>query len=188
MSHLFFHYPATLYDINKKRKPLLMTDLTKGFTIAKIVRDLVAVYYDYNVDDGDRPDTIAEQYYGDSTLDWVILITNGIIDPQWDWPMNYNVFRKYIVAKYGSVSNAYDETHHYEQIIQKHKVNPDKTVVPEKTYEIDLTTYNTLSSLDKKLITAYDYEEKVNEEKRRIKILDEQFLPSIIEQTEGIFG
>jgi hypothetical protein len=187
MSHLFFHYPATLYDLQKKRKPLLMTDLTRGFKIAEIVKDNIAVYYDYIVDDGDRPDTIAQQYYDDETLDWIILVTNGLIDPQWDWPLSYNTFRKYINKKYGSVGNAYDEVHHYEQITQAHKVNFDNSIVPEETVEIDLTTYNTLSSLDKKLITAYDYEEKVNEKKRQLKILDEQFLPAIIEQVEGVF-
>jgi hypothetical protein len=185
--YLFFNYPATLYDLHKKKKPLLMTDLTKGFKIAEIVKERVATYYDYNIDDGDRPDTIAHQYYGDSSLDWIILVVNGIVDPQWDWPLAYDNFRKFVTKKYGGISDAYDQTHHYEQILQKHNVLADGTIVPEVSIEIDLTTYNTLSSIDKKLVTAYDYEDSENEKKRRIKILDESFVPSILEQAESMF-
>lgn len=58
------------------------------------------LFYSYDIQDGDTPETIAEKYYGDSYRYWIVLFANQIIDPQWNWPMGPKLFEDYIVDKY----------------------------------------------------------------------------------------
>lgn len=64
----------------------------------------------YNVVGDERPDQIAEKFYGDVTLDWVILLSNNIINVRDEWPLDSNSFNNYLESKY---ENIYD-IHHYE--------------------------------------------------------------------------
>ena len=56
----------------------------------------------YEIKGNDRPDNVAFEVYGDSTLDWVILITNNIINIQSEWPMSQTDFDAYLLEKYGN--------------------------------------------------------------------------------------
>ena len=55
---------------------------------------------------GARADTIAGSVYQDPTFDWVMYLTNNIVDPYVGWPLSQTDFYNYIVTKYGSVANA----------------------------------------------------------------------------------
>ena len=68
----------------------------------------------YIIKDGDRPETVAHQFYGDSTLHWVVLYANGasMQQPWYDWPMSQYDLTKFVAKKYGSGN--LNATHHYE--------------------------------------------------------------------------
>lgn len=187
MPQYFRNFPKVEYDIKKSGTKELMTNLTVRFKIQEILRSRIAVYHDYYINEGERADTIAFKAYEDPTLDWLIYLINVIIDPLFDWPLDYRSFINYIKEKYESVSEAQKQVHHYEWIYQKHKVLFNGKIIPEKTYEVDLNTYNTLNSLDRRVVYMYDYEEELNEQRRRIKLLDTQYVPDILNQIEGIF-
>lgn len=88
------------------------------FKRAKIRDDFstVATAFEYYSITGDeRPDQIAEKFYGDAELDWVILLTNNILDVNNEWPLEVNSFYKYMIDKYGS-EEAFTDVHHYETI------------------------------------------------------------------------
>lgn len=57
----------------------------------------------YTIEDGDTPDTIAYDYYGDATLHWVLLLSNNITNYYTQWPKTRNAFEKYLLGKYRSV-------------------------------------------------------------------------------------
>ncbi len=69
-------------------------------------------YQKYLIRDGDRPDTLAHQFYGDSELHWLIMYANGlsISNPWYDWPVPHGTLSKFITKKYPD--NEYG-THHY---------------------------------------------------------------------------
>src|SRR5690606_19009921 len=71
------------------------------------------VYYDYVIKDGERPDTIAYDYYGSSTYSWLVLLSNNIYDQYFQWPRSYREFYDYLKAKYGYVYELKSEVHHY---------------------------------------------------------------------------
>jgi len=185
--YYFEPFPTISYDLEKNNNPNEVTNLFLRYKVLDVFKDQYAVYYDYNIKDGERPDIIAAKYYEDPSLDWIILLTNNIIDPQYDWPLDSKSFRQFIVKKYGSVSAAKEQTHHYEQITKQQEVLFDGTVVPEEYFEIDLTTYNTLSSSDKRTVTSYTYEERINEDKRNIKLLSEEYVFDLVNQVKDVF-
>ena len=73
MAFYFRPFPKINYDIKKNGIPLLLTDVTKRYKIRDILQQKTAIYYNYTIRDGDRPDLIAFKYYGDETLDSIFL-------------------------------------------------------------------------------------------------------------------
>jgi len=71
------------------------------------------IFAPYQISENERPDQIAEKFYGDSELDWVILTTNNIINLNNEWPLDNNTLYEYLLEKYGSES-ALLATHHVE--------------------------------------------------------------------------
>ena len=190
MPHFFENHPKTLYDLHKKQRPLVMTNLTVFYKLQQLVVDRTTVMYEHTIAEGERPDTIAYKAYDDASLDWIIFLTNQIVDPRWEWPLTQQEFNKYIKNKYGSVSGAQGTTHHYEYIDQglTKVVHEDVvTITPEVKYEIDLTTYNATTPSKRRLVDSFTYEDRLNEEKRNIRLLDSSFVQQILTQAENVF-
>lgn len=187
MAYYFDNFPTVSYDLQKDGNPIDVTNIFLRYKIVDVFKKQQAVYYNYSVKDGERPDVIAFKYYGDASLDWIILLTNNIVDPQFDWPLSRRSFESYVAKKYGSISTAREQTHHYEQITQQQQVLFDGTIVPEEYFEIDVSTYNTLSESDRRIVTSYEYEERINEAKRDIKILSEDYVFDLLTQVAESF-
>jgi len=187
MAFFFTPFPTVQYDIKKNGKLEILTNVTVRFKIQEVLNNRTVVAYDYNVKDGERPDVIAYKYYNDQTLDWIILLTNNIIDPLFDWPLDTASLERFISKKYGSINVANSGIHHYEKIIRSQSVRFDGSVIPEKTVIVDQATYNTLSTDSRRIVTDYEYEIEQNEAKRQIKILDRKYIRSIVNEVETIF-
>ena len=99
MPFLFQEFPKVNYDIKKNGKLETVTNIMLRFKITQAIQSRKVVYYDYTVQEGDRPDIIAYKYYEDSTLDWLVLMANNIIDPVYDWPLNSRSFEKFIIDR-----------------------------------------------------------------------------------------
>ena len=188
MAFYFRPFPLIRYDLKKNKLPLLLTNVTARYKIRDILKNKVAIYYDYIVKDGDRPDNIAFKYYEDETLDWLIYIVNDIIDPYYDWPLDQDAFNKYIRTLYGSVAGAKGTVFEYRKIITKQKVLFDGTNVPERYVVVDQNTYNTLAADLRREVDAYEYYEEQNNNKRRIRLLDKRFAANVKSEVEVIFG
>ena len=192
MTQYFNSFPIIDYDLKAINKPLRVTDVTKRFIIRDFYRRNLLSYFSYDVKEGERPDNVAFAFYGEADLDWVILLPNEIIDPYFGWPRDYQEMQSYIRDKYGSIPNAMAQIHHYEQIIQKRKEVRDEDgeliLLPEKTLIVDQTTYITLESNNRKLVTAYDYEINMNDKRRNISVIDSAFVPSIVERYRNLYS
>lgn len=71
------------------------------------------IFYPYTIEEYERPDLIAEHYYGDSRYTWVVYLSNKIVDPYFEWPLSTNEFRSFIIKKYGSVEAALEKIEFY---------------------------------------------------------------------------
>lgn len=94
MPQYFFKYPKII------NRNILSTDLVTRIKIQDKYLDNEDLYYAYEMQDTDNAEILASKYYGNSELHWIILITNNIFDKDFDFPMPYNVFKKYLEYKY----------------------------------------------------------------------------------------
>lgn len=186
MAFFFADFPNTNYDILGNGATQIVKNPFLRYKILDVLKNRTALYYQYSVKEGQSAEAIAEKYYGDGSLDWVIYIVNDIIDPQESWPLDYNVFVKFIRSKYGSVSAAKSQTHHYEQIIQNQAVLSNGTIIPKKTVQVDLTTFNSLLPAERREVDAYTYEEELNDSKREVRVLHVDFLPQFLDEVQQI--
>ena len=185
MSFMFDRWPTVSYDLKKNGKPIELTNITLRFKINELLRDKSVVIYDYDVQDGERPDIIAYKYYDDETLDWVILLINNIIDPQFEWPLDDRSFERYMRKKYGSLETAKQTVHVYEKILRQQSVLFDGTIIPEKRVVVDKDTYDLTSPTLRRTVDKYTYELELNEARSRIKILDNRYITGLVSTYES---
>jgi hypothetical protein len=95
-------------------------------------------FYPYIIKEGQRPDHIAYDYYDDSRYAWLVLLSNQVIDPYYQWPLSSNQFNDVIIKKYGSVENAISRVHFY-----RNNFKNDDTI-------LDTAGYGALSTNQKK--------------------------------------
>ena len=139
-----------------------------------------AAIYSYTVNNDLRPDQVAHLYYGDSELLWLIFLANNIVDPYYGWPLTQNAFHDFIISKYGSIATAKTTIKHYryqEKDKETDELWQTKEIVTKETYDLN-GTFGTLRTISNALlqryqaVTAFIYEEELNESKRVIKVID----------------
>jgi hypothetical protein len=171
---------------------------------ASIIPELLknpAIYYSYDIQDGDTPEIIAHKYYGDSYRYWMVLLANEILDPQWEWPISGNIFNDYLIGKYGQSFNTQATIHHYEKTITQFDSGTNTTTT--NTVEIDLNTYNTTYqtiksytlptgvvtvTISKSAISYYDYELNLNESKRNIQLLNSSYVNQLETELKNLMS
>ena len=162
------------------------------------LQNVFTIFNKYIVKDGDRPDTIAENEYGKSTFDWVVLISAGIVNVRNEWPLSSKDLYDFSFNKYGLSIN---DVHHFETTEVKNSrgviVLPKGKVVNgdfKLTYSDNKKYYTndaTLSFFDQdvdrviipdpvKGVTNYEYEVLENEKKRTIFILRPEYLQQFL--------
>ena len=161
----FKDFPKFAYDfqIAGKTKVLLLTDITRNVRFRKEILGKIELYDEYDIQDGETPEIIAEKIYGNANYHWVIMLVNERYDYIADFPMAYSQLTKYVQDKYG-VGNEY-EVHHY---------------VNEKGYIVDQYY------VGKSAVSNLDYEERLNEQKRRIKLVSPQLIDRVMKQFKDI--
>lgn len=107
----FENFPLTYYTVYDDLSNVkIVTNITVRNKLSREAIDNILLYDEYDVKDGETPEILADKFYNNPQLHWVILITNDIIDPRFDWPLSINNLYQYCEGKY---SNVYG-THHYE--------------------------------------------------------------------------
>jgi len=96
------------------------------FRRAKLREDIfqnLSFFEKYEIQGDERPDNVAFKFYGDSTLDWVVLLSNNILNVQTEWPLSQNTFDKVMLERYETYDNFYNGVHHYETIETRDSLN-----------------------------------------------------------------
>lgn len=204
MAKFFNYFPKTLYTNELNNLGIdSVTNIISRFSFEENLKENISAFYEYDIQEGDTPEIIAHKYYGDSEKHWVVLLFNNIMDSQYDWPLQYSSFIKYIDNKYSA--NNYADTANtsvtglswsqntnniksYFKIITQSSGDNDfveKIEVDGNTYaNIAASTSNyTLQNgsnltitITKETQTYYDFELEENENKRKIKLLKSEFI------------
>ena len=64
------------------------------------LQNIFTIFNKFTISDGDRPDTVARNFYGKSNLDWVVLISAGITNVRDEWPLSSKELYDFAVSKY----------------------------------------------------------------------------------------
>ena len=154
----------------------------------------LAFFTKYQIVGDDRPDNIALEVYDDSSLDWLVLVCNNIVNIQTEWPMTQQAFDDYVLDKYGNYENL-NNIHHYETI--EFKNSQGVTIVPaglqvSENYTVDFYDYfgggRTLSDNLAVPVTNYEYEEKLENNKRNIFLLKPRYLNVVLDDMDDIMA
>ena len=148
------------------------------------------VFEKYQIRGDDRPDNVAYQFYGKSDYDWLVLVSNNILNIQTEWPMPQNTFDAFLLNKYGTYDKMND-VHHYET--REVKNTQGVVIVPagqivDKGYSYTYYEEFQQAFVDTGDITVevtnYDYETRIEEAKRNIFLLKRRYLPVILDDIE----
>lgn len=145
----------------------------------RLVQD-VTQYYFYTIKEGETPEWIAFEKYGDAELHWLIFVMNNIIDPYFDWPMTQRKFEDFIASTYGLRAN---DIHHMINLNTGKRLDPvDQEAVIR--YRASHGEYPLFINP----ITNRDHEFALNEERRQIKILMKPYVNDMIDQFETLMS
>lgn len=155
---MFNLYPKVNFKVNDYDY-VRAIDLSYTVKIADQLKTYRGInYLPYTVQNGERPDTVSTKFFNTPNFDWLVLLLNNMHSVYDDWPKDSLTLENYIVQKYGSISNASSTVKYY--------YDADGDV-------IDQTTYNALPASQRSLETILDYENKINLQKSRIRLVSE---------------
>ena len=232
----YFRYlPKIEYSDN------ITINITARAILKEQIRTNIDIYLPYLLSDHERPDTLAEAYYGNANWSWLIFYANDIIDPIRDWFKNETEFNIYLDRKYQTATDvrpgfeiANNRIHHYENenglqvdfltfindvadtvnsantfpstgyhindilIMVDSEGNETKAKILKVNeygyilnfipiYDDSIHGVYRVNTGAKKIVTCLDYEEELNESKRRINLIHEAYAATIVEQFKNIF-
>ena len=183
-------HPSLLPSRNKVESRIVVKNIFKRAKLRTDLDQAITGFNYYTIKEGMRPDMIAQELYDNPELDWVVLISNNITNIRNEWPLSHNDLQEYMLDKYGSEANVAG-VHHYEtrKIVDEY----NRVVIPAglevdanfsfkyKNYSNSIVTVNPVSA-----ITNYQYEVKLNDEKRRIRVLKPAYLSAFISEHREI--
>ena len=174
-------YPSPLSDRRSDREYITIKNLFRRVKLRDDLVDQVTAFERYEVRQGERPDIVAEEYYDNQDLDWLVLISNNITNVRDQWPLSDNELYNYAVEKYGveGLSQvAYHETTEVKDDLGRLifpagiRVDSDFTIPNPDIFD---TTLNPVRS-----ISNYEAESRLNDEKRSIVLLRKNYVTQAI--------
>jgi hypothetical protein len=161
----FKNFDKIYYDfqVGGKHQLHIVTDITKNLRFRKEILSNITLYDEYDIKDGETPEIIAEKIYGNAKYHWIIMLVNERYDYLNDFPLSTYNLEQHITQKYGT-GNEYD-THHYVDL---------------KGFIVDEDNAEATS------VSNYQYEDDLNETKRRIKIVDKSLINTVLKNFNSL--
>jgi hypothetical protein len=213
MAKYFNNFPKEYYTLEDKPNGLdIVTNIISRFSLEQSFKENTSIYEKYNVQESDTPEIIASKIYDSPERHWIVLAMNDIVDPQFDWPLDYRTLISFIDDKYTANANvavgqtglvwAQQNTQSYYSVEKRTTVKNGEYL--EKKVQVDANTYANVSvtssnvtlndgnqitiSVTKENKTYYDYELAENENKRQIKILKPEFAYALEQELKNVFN
>ena len=162
-------------------------------TLREDIYQNLTFFTKYPIEGNDRPDNVAQKVYENPDLDWLILLANNITHIPTEWPMAQNDFDRFLLEKYDNYNTIYNGVHHHETIEVKDSNNV--TIVPaglevnsdftQTYYDYFIGEMKTESNITRP-VTNYEYEEKLENDKRQIFILKQEYLTVVLDDVDDI--
>jgi len=198
MAKNYFEQLPDFEYVNRTEDGKLISDYTKVknlFMRGKLREDIfqdTTTFEKYSIEGDDRPDNVAEKFYGTASYDWIVLLSNNIINIYEEWPLPQAGWDAYLLEKYDNdYDTLYNGVHHYEsnEVVNSKgvvifpggvRVGAAQSVSYFDQAANQQTTVNPVS----KAITNYEYENRINDDKRNIFLLKPIYIPVIRDDME----
>ena len=168
-------FPLMAYDLKGDKSWKLVPDILRRVKLRANIKNGMFMFDNYDVQEGETPETIAFKWFGDTEYHWVILMTNNITDRYYQWPLSQPQFQTHLEDKYG-VGNI-DSTHHYE-ISQ----TSGPTTSRDNSHLVEVNS----DASGATAITNREYEQREQDEIRQIRLLQPKYLGQFVEEFERL--
>ena len=172
MSRYFEQFPLMLYDIKANGYYKLVPDIFRRIKTKNKIKNNITLLDSYDVDDGEKPEHVAFKVYKDADLFWVVCMINNIENVYYDWPLSNAQFENYLKDKYDNV----DAVHHYEKTQSSGPQIGDGPC--DYSHKIECNSTDTGAGA----VTNFEYERRLLDQKRQIKILDPRYLGLFLQE------
>ena len=163
----FNNFPTIMYDPTGDGSAKLTTNIMKRVRMRANMKKEVVMLDKYDVKENETPEIVADKHHGSPYYHWVVMLLNDISDVNHDWVKSTRQLQKYLLSKYTEIQLT--EAHHYE-ISQS---SGDTTI----KIEVESSTYPSATT-----VTNYEYEVALNESKRTIDLLRNDYLGFFTEE------
>jgi hypothetical protein len=178
-------YQSFLSDKESSREYILVKNIFRRAKIRDDLQNIFTLFYKYEIEDGTRPDIVAEQVYGSSNYDWIVITTSGITNLKTEWPLSNADLYDYCNRVYGTSLN---DIHHYETtevkdskgrlILEKGLEVNNNFTIPNP--DVSGGILNPVSG-----ISNFEYETDINNKKSLIYILKPQYLQQVLKDIKN---
>ena len=172
----FSKFPMMVYDVKNNGNFKLLPDILRRVKQRNSIASGQFIFDTYDVKNGEKPEDIAYKWFGDAQLHWVILMTNDVTDRYYQWPMNDAQFEEFIADKYSNP----DAVHHYEVTKDSGNTTGQGPNDYSHLVEVNSDTDNAIS------ISNREYEERVQDKNRSIRLLNQRFLSDFLEEFDKL--
>lgn len=181
-------YPSLLNDRQSSGDTVRVKNFWRRAKIREDFFGNFVLFTKYNVIGDERPDTVAEKYYGSANLDWLVLTSNNIIDIKNDWPMTEYDLNIYLNDKYTPQQLA--EIHHYETIEYRDFSNQlivKGGQIVDNNFKVEYLKGGQVRTVSPiKSVSHFEWEVQKNDEKRVIDLVKTEFVDKVLRDFDAI--
>ena len=190
-------YQSFLSDSHSSDQYLIVKNLFRRVKLRDDLQNVFTVFDKYQIPDGSRPELVAQELYGSTQYDWVVIVSAGITRLRDQWPLSDRQVYDYAESIYG---NDLNEIHHYETT--EVRDSEDRLILPagqivDSDFKVSYYDDGSLYTNDATILGAnviriadpivgvsnYEYEVRKNNDKRGIYVLKPRYLQQVINDT-----
>lgn len=187
-----FNYVSRLEGQKNISEYTRVKNLFKRVKIREDLFNELSYFTKYKIIGDERPDQVAYKIYGTQDYDWIVLLSNNILNVQSEWPLSDESFNNYMIDKYGSEDNFYT-VHHY--VTKEIKDSIGRIIVRpglEVPSDYSISYYDSgvqIETTDTTVaVTNYEYESNIQDEVRNIYLIKPNYLNLVIQDIDSIMS
>lgn len=179
-------YQSPLTERISSTQYVRVKNIFRRLKIRDDLKDSFVLFNKFIIPEGARPDTVAEELYGKSDLDWVVLTVANITNVRNQWPLSNKDLYRFSENKYGKDILALRSYETTEVRDSKNRLILPAGKVVDGSFTITdpdspSQTLNPVTG-----VSNYQYETRLNEEKRKIDVLRREYLQQVLTDARDI--
>lgn len=169
----FNEFPIVKYNLSGVNGNTIdVTDIWRKVKVRSKIANNVALFDNFDVPEGDSPETVAYKVYGDAEYFWVVCLMNNIVNRYYDWPLDEYSFQQYVKDKYDNPQGV----HHFELVQSSGRQEGEGPADYSHLIECNETDEGAQS------VSNVEYERRLQDKKRQIKLLQPNYLNNFIDE------